>query len=83
MGSRDGQILNPIGGNATLRLPDRYLSRSDFRDQEIFNEVLLLEIAFAERDIGGPALRPDVAHAIRTTEFQRNQVIQLTGLILA
>lgn len=83
MGSRDGQILDPIGGNATLRLPDRHFSRSDFRGEVIFNEILLLEVALAERDIGGPAFRPYVAHAIRITEFQGNEVIQLTGLILA
>ncbi|WP_221313284.1 hypothetical protein [Granulicella aggregans] len=83
MGSRDRQILNPIGRDATLRVPDRYLSRSNFRGEVIFNEVLLFEIALAERDIGGPALRPDIPHPIRATEFQRDEVIQLTGLILA
>ena len=83
MSSRDLQILNPIEGDATLRFPDRYLSRTDFRGEVIFNEVLLLEVAFAERDIGGPAFRPDVAHTIRATEFQGDEVIQLTGLILA
>ena len=75
MGSRDRQILNPIGGDATLRFPDRHLSRTDFRGEVIFNEVLLLEVALAERDIDRPTLRPDVAHAISATEFQRDEVI--------
>jgi len=64
-----------------LRFADRHLSRSNFRGEVIFNEVLLLEVAFAERDIDGPAFGPYVAHAIRTAEFQRHEVIQLTGLI--
>ncbi|MBB5060568.1 hypothetical protein HDF16_005304 [Granulicella aggregans] len=82
VGSSDRQILNPIGSNSTLRFPDRHLSRSDFRGEVILNEILLFEVALAERDIGWTTLRPDVAHAIRAAEFQRHEVIQLTGLIL-
>ena len=82
MGSSDRQILNPIGGDATLRFADRHLSRTDFRGEIVFNEILLLEVALPECEISWPTLRPYVAHAIRAAEFQRHEVIQLTGLIL-
>ncbi len=66
----------------SVRLSERVLSHAapsrsgsltiELSRRGSFRRVLLLEVALAERDIGGSALRPDVVHAIRATEFQGN-----------
>ena len=48
----------------------------------ILHAILLLEVPLVQSHGIGPALRPDVAEAIRATQFERHQMIEFADLVL-
>lgn len=78
--SGDHQVLNPVGRNALLSFRQRYITRSHSGRQVVLDNVLLLKVPRPKCDIFWSALRPDVAHTISPTQFQRHKVVQLALL---
>ena len=77
-----GKILRPVGSDAFLGGLKLDIAFFHLMRQIVFNEVFLFEVALWKFGSRRTAFRPDIVESIGSAQFQRNEVVELAGLIL-
>jgi hypothetical protein len=75
------EVLGPVRRNPSLNCIKRYVAGFYLVRKIVLDAVLDFEVAVLESHVVRPTLRPDVAHAVRTAQFERNQVVEFANLV--